>query len=103
MTKWVVADDTKTIDNAKNAGQSYLEISCKIQQAGVYLYGSADEYKTIYVPFEASWEPGKRYIYTMIFGGGYDENGDEILKPIEFEAETEDWVDDAGNDHEVNM
>ncbi|WP_075966106.1 fimbrillin family protein [Parabacteroides massiliensis] len=103
LTKWVVADDTKTIDNAKNAGQSYLEISCKIQQAGVYLYGSADEYKTIYVPFEASWEPGKRYIYTMIFGGGYDENGDEILKPIEFEAETEDWVDDAGNDHEVNM
>lgn len=104
LTAWNVKNtETKTKAKADDAGQSYLEISCKIQQAGVYLCGSADGDGTIYVPFGASWEPGKRYIYTMIFGGGYDENGDKILKPIEFEAETEDWVDDAGNDHEVNM
>ena len=96
LTKWAVKDvDTKTIHNAKIAKQSYLEISCKIQQSGVYLYGSASEYKTIYVPFGASWEPGKRYVYTLIFGGGYDEHGDPILNPIEFDAETTDWVDDA--------
>ena len=104
LTAWDVNNaETKTKANADDAGQSYLEISCKIQQSGVYLCGSADKYETIYVPFGASWEPGKRYIYTMIFGGGYDENGNEILKPIEFDAETTDWVDDAGNDHEVNM
>ncbi len=104
LTAWgVETAETKTKENADKAGQSYLEITCKIQQSGVYLCGSADKYETIYVPFGASWEPGKRYIYTMIFGGGYDENGNEILKPIEFDAETTDWVDDAGNDHEVNM
>mgnify|MGYP000040572611 CR=1 FL=1 len=98
LTKWAVKDvDTKTIYNANIARQSYLEISCKIQQSGVYLYGSANEYKTIYVPFGASWEPGKRYIYTLIFGGGYDDNGDAILNPIEFDAETTDWVDAEGN------
>ena len=99
LTEWAVkVADTKKIENAKAAGQSYLEISCKIQQSGVYLCGSADAYETIYVPFGASWEPGKRYIYTLIFGGGYDADGNAILKPIEFDAETTDWVDDPNND-----
>ena len=62
-----------------------------------FMCGSANAYGTIYVPFGASWEPGKRYIYTLIFGGGYDAEGDEILKPIEFDAETTDWVDDPNN------
>lgn len=95
LTKWSVDGDTKTIAKADGVRQSYLEISCNIQQSGVYLFGSAGEYKTIYVPFGASWEPGKRYVYTMIFGGGYDANGDEILKPIEFDAKVEDWGDDV--------
>ena len=98
LTKWSVDGDTKTIAKADGVRQSYLEISCNIQQSGVYLFGSAGEYKTIYVPFGASWEPGKRYVYTMIFGGGYDANGDEILKPIEFDAEVEDWGDDVESD-----
>ena len=33
--------------------------------------GSADSYKTIYVPFGDTWVAGKRHIYTLIFGGGY--------------------------------
>ena len=37
----------------------------------------------------------------MIFGGGYDADGNPKLKTIEFDAETTDWVDDAGNDHEI--
>lgn len=101
LTAWDVKGVTKTKAEADAAKQSYLEISCKIQQSGVYLCGSASEYGTIYVPFGASWEPGKRYIYTLIFGGGYDADGNNTLKPIEFDAETEDWIDDAGNDHVV--
>lgn len=99
LTAWDVKGKTKTKAEADAATpiQSYLEISCKIQQSGVYLCGSESTWQTIYVPFEASWEPGKRYVYTMIFGGGYDANGNEILKPIEFDAETEDWVDAESN------
>lgn len=98
LTAWAVNYGTQTIEEANTAGQSYLEISCKIQQSGIYLYGSESSYGKIYVPFGASWEPGKRYIYTLIFGGGYDADGNAILKPIEFDAETTDWVDDPNND-----
>ena len=44
------------------------------------------------------WKPGKRYIYTLIFGGGYDDQGEPILSPITFNAATADWVDAAGTD-----
>lgn len=63
--------------------------------------GSASEYITIYVPFGVTWEPGKRHIYTLIFGGGYDDQGEAVLKPIEFDAETTDWSDAANNDVNV--
>ena len=98
LTAWDVKGAKKTKAEADAAEQSYLKIFCKIQQSGVYLHGSAANYATIYVPFGASWEPGKRYIYTLIFGGGYDADGNAILKPIEFDAETTDWVDDPNND-----
>ena len=93
LIAWTVSGASKTKHGADEAKQCYLEISCKIQQSGVYLLGSASEYKTIYVPFGVIWEPGKRHIYTLIFGGGYDDQGDAVLKPIEFDAETTGWVD----------
>lgn len=89
------ATTPKTKADADADHESYLEISCKIKQAGVYVFGSESEYKTLYVPFGTTWEIGKCHIYTLIFGGGYDNNGNQILKPINFEAETSDWVDDA--------
>lgn len=92
LTKWNVSGDTKSIVGADNANQSYLKIVCTIKQNGIDLF-SGD----LYVPFGDTWEPGKRYIYTLIFGGGYDEDGDPILKPIEFDAEVTDWVE-ATND-----
>lgn len=97
LTKWDLAANT-SIHSAKDAHQSYLEITCKIKQSGVYVFGSESAYATLYVPFEADWQPGKRYIYTLIFGGGYDENGNQILTPITFDAETTDWVDATGSD-----
>lgn len=95
------ATTPKTKADADADHESYLEISCKIKQAGVYVFGSESEYKTLYVPFGTTWEIGKCHIYTLIFGGGYDDNGNQILKPINFEAETSAWVDDADNN--INM
>lgn len=91
LTKWAVPS---TIAAANTAQQSYLKITCKIKQGGAYLFGSDSEYKDLYVPFEADWQPGKRYIYTLIFGGGYDADGNPILQPINFEAKAEDWANE---------
>lgn len=92
--------DTKTTPKTKAQAdkdlESYLEINCRIQQKGVYVFGKKD-YTTLYVPFSASWEPGKRYIYTLIFGGGYTDQGVPVLSPVNFEAAAEDWKEDANN------
>lgn len=88
LTKWVVSGATKSKHDADIAKQSYLIINCKLEQNGITLHDGF-----LYVPFGDSWEPGRRYIYTLIFGGGYDDEGDPILKPIEFDAEVEEWGD----------
>ena len=100
LTAWTVSGASKTKKGADDAKQCYLEIACTIRQSGVYLLGSADNYGTIYVPFGATWEPGKRYIYTLIFGGGYTDQGEAVLNPIQFDAETTGWVD---ADKDVNV
>ena len=102
LTKWSTSTGAAvSIHEAENAKECYLEISMKLKQNDSYLIGSAAEYKTVYVPFDnaTGWEPGKRYIYTLIFGGGYDDQGEPILSPITFNAATADWVDaSAGAD-----
>ena len=101
LTKWSTSTGAAvSIHEADNAIESYLEISMKLKQNDSYLIGSAAEYKTVYVPFDnaTGWEPGKRYIYTLIFGGGYDDQGEPILSPITFDAATVDWADAAGTD-----
>ena len=74
--------------------QSYLSIECKISIGDVYYSGSKSGYGTLYVPFGADWEPGKRYVYTLIFGGGYTEKGNPVLTPISFEPSVETWKDE---------
>lgn len=97
LTKWSTysAGTAVSILEADKAKECYLEISMKLKQNDSYLIGSAAEYKTVYVPFDNAtvWEPGKRYIYTLIFGGGYDDQGEPILSPITFDAATADWAD----------
>ena len=97
LTAWTVSGASKTKKGADDAKQCYLEISCKIRQSGAYLLGSASEYKTIYVPFGDTWVAGKRHIYTLIFGGGYTDQGEAVLNPIQFDAETTGWVDANSN------
>ena len=101
LTAWTVSAPNKSKLEADNAKQCYLEISCKIRQSGVYLLGSASEYKTIYVPFGDTWVAGKRHIYTLIFGGGYTDQGEAVLNPIQFDAETTGWGEAANSDVNV--
>ena len=101
LTAWTVSAPNKSKLEADNAKQCYLSITCKIQQSGVYLLGSADSYGTIYVPFGDTWVAGKRHIYTLIFGGGYTDQGEAVLNPIQFDAETTGWVDADNKDVNV--
>lgn len=96
LKKWDVKHSTTQADTN---GESYLIINCKIKQKSDYLHGSANKYEPLYIPFGANWLPGKRYIYTLIFGGGYDAQGQTILQPINFDAEIlNDWADGTGDD-----
>lgn len=103
LTAWTVSGASKTKKGADDAKQCYLEIACKIRQSGAYLLGSASEYKTIYVPFGDTWVAGKRHIYTLIFGGGYNDQGEAVLNPIRFDAETTDWGNADKADKDVNV
>lgn len=96
LTGWDVVAH-KTIDDADTNGESYLIINCKIKQKNDYLHGTETQYKELYVPFGTSWDPGKRYIYTLIFGGGYGKDGHSILQPINFEATAEAWTNVVGS------
>ena len=95
VTQWTTTVNAPvTIATADTNKQGYLEISMKLTQNGQYIIGSADAYTTVYVPFgNTDWKPGKRYIYTLVFGGGYDADGKPVLSPIYFEPEVEDWTD----------
>lgn len=90
LTEW---DLKGYIDATTTAKQSYLKITCKIKQSGAYLFGDDTNFDELYVPFGADWQPGKRYIYTLIFGGGYNAQGQAILQPINFKAEVGKWED----------
>ena len=104
LTAWKVSEEaTNTKIKADGAHQCYLSITCKIQQSGGYLLGSADSYGTIYVPFGDTWVAGKRHIYTLIFGGGYNDQGEAVLNPIQFDAETTDWGNADKADKDVNV
>lgn len=96
LTAWAPSTETKTEADNANPKHSYLSITCRIKQNGTYLFGKGG-FDTLYVPFSATWEPGKRYVYTLIFGGGYDKDGKPILTPVNFTASADDWTPDAGN------
>lgn len=92
---------------ANTAGQTYLEIECKIMytDSGEYVLGSADAYGKIYVPFTIDWAIGKKYTYLLNFGtgsGGYDESGEELMNYITFSVSSvENWNEIEGAEHTI--
>ncbi len=109
LTAWeTTPGNAVSKDTGNENGHSYLEIVMKLTQNGQYLIGTESSYQKIYVPFTnvdanntTGWEPGKRYIYTLTFRGGYDDGGKPILTPITFDAEVTDWSDASGYNIQV--
>jgi hypothetical protein len=68
------------------------ELICWVQQANTKQFMFRSEIHGV---------AGKRHIYTLIFGGGYTDQGEAVLNPIQFDAETTDWVEAANSDVNV--
>lgn len=74
----------------------YLIVTFHVCNNGTDLYGTADSPVKVYVPFDNTntiWEPGKRYVYTLQFGSGYDADGKQQLQPLIISSEITDWAD----------
>lgn len=81
------AEADRKISKADTDKKVYLEIEAKIKQKGIYLVGSADSYGKTYAPLPTpgnAWEPEKKYVYTLIFGVGEDQDGNSHGSPITF-------------------
>ena len=82
---------------------AYFTVKCKIRNiAGtavaaddVYLWGTAAEARELLIPVNFNWEQGKKYIYTIKFTktghAGYDEEGNDVLIPIQFDVTVDDF------------
>lgn len=121
-TAWDVDEKTATSGNPENQEGSYFLVKCRIfNVAGetftdkdVLLWGNPDGTgKDAAIPVALTWEQGKKYIYTFVFGdgnGGYDPDPDDpedpdkptpVLVPITFEVTVDDFV--AVTEKDVQM
>lgn len=127
MTAWTTkVGEAITIAQANENGHSYLKIMCKIINTiggDSYLYGDADTYMPVYIPFGVAWSKSNVYTYTLVFGntdsgseggnsgggtggggngGGFDDEGYPILKDllITFDPTVATWTN---NPNDVNM
>jgi hypothetical protein len=57
----------------------------------------------VYIPVAFDWSGGHKYTYTFIFGstgstsngGGYDEDGNQVLNSITYKVSVDDFVQDS--------
>lgn len=65
--------------------------------------------REIYIPAKLNWTVGRKYTYTIIFGGdshaGWD--GDDptnkVLFPISYQSTVDNWIETTGDDYQVKM
>lgn len=107
-TAWVPSKDSNT-PSEDNTG-SYFLIDCAIwnvagtevdKATDVQLWGVGGNTKELSIPVAFTWEQGKKYIYTLVFGqgnGGYDPDPDPddpdpkpVLVPIDFTVSVDDF------------
>ncbi len=96
------------VHNKWEEDKAYFKVTCLVKNVakGDGLAATKDDvtlYKgDIYIPVDIKWEVGKKYIYTFVFSekghGGYDEHGNDVLIPIEFNVYVDDFADAKNND-----
>lgn len=113
-TAWTPSKEERAFDG------TYLAVNCEIYNVAgeKYEVGDAQLHKGWAVmPVSFNWEPGKKYIYTFIFGtgnGGYDGGDpdpdpdptpdptpDPVLTPITYTVTVDDFQ--KGEDQNVDM
>ncbi len=123
LTAWDPEGDYKVTDSS-NTG-AYVKIDCKLYVGSVYYIGSSSASDSVYIPLASvtdetaettgtdeygvsttypEWKAGRNITYTITFGansttpggGGYDDEGDPVLNPIEFTATAIDWIEKTG-------
>ena len=96
------------VNNKWEEDKAYFIVTCHVKNVakGDGLAATLDDvtlYKgDIYIPVDIKWEVGKKYIYTFVFSekghAGYDEKGNDVLIPIEFNVTVDDFADAKNND-----
>lgn len=98
-----------------NGSKAYLKVDCMIfnQAKGsegqsyfdTMIFGKDDgtmtTYDTLYIPLDVSWQPGKRYVYNLIFGqgnGGYHNDGSAALIPVKYDIQVDNWIEGGSQD-----
>lgn len=93
LTPWVLGTSKETIATADANHHSYLEISCRIKNnADDSWYAGSSDYSKIYTPLSGTWEPNKKYTYTLQFGAGYNSSGDKTIDQVTMSVKIDDWT-----------
>lgn len=87
---------------------SYLAVDCEIYNIEGATFNSATDVKLhdglAVIPVSFNWAPGKKYIYTFVFGdgnGGYTPTGDPVLAPVSYQIHVDDF--DLVSDTPIDM
>lgn len=119
LTAWV---PSTTAPKPATQNGAYFLVKCKIfnvadpasgykSATDVRIWPASNEFADVAIPFSATWEAGKRYVYTFVFtdngNGGYNPepggtNPEDVLVPIKLDVTVDDFVD-GGADKDINM
>ena len=104
MGQTLTAWDYENHEKIEDTEGCYLSVLCHIWRQN--LDGNPEElldpdrvgnFVNIYIPFSPVWEAGKKYTYTLHFGGGYDEDGWPNIVESEITVSVTDWVQGEEN------
>lgn len=98
--------------NPLNGVSSYLAVNCEIYNIEGTKFDSDTDVKLYsgdaIISARFTWECGKKYIYTFVFGDGscgQTPNGDPVLVPVRYQIEVDDFdtVPDTNGKYDPDM